>query len=347
MLAIGISSLLMINTAGYNGLIETMNQYKNSSFDIIVYSWKADRNFLGMLKKVDGVIDVYGDYSLHDIHVVGKDERITTIKGVDKSKFSQFWRIDFTDEGKVSQIYEELDTGRNILLPQALEDTLGISKGDFIRLKMDTGEKDYKVIGFFDKYMNSTSTALVSERFLKLDMKADSYNCVFVKANDPEKAAESIRNEFKRNHPYVETKEESIAQSIEANNQSMMLMQGFSVLALIIGSFGVINNLLISFIQRKHSLAVFRSVGMSKKQILSMVFIESLTGGLIGGIIGVIAGSTMIRILVGVGTGMEVSYPVSSFFTYIFCGSLVMLIASISPALKSSKIDLVASLKYE
>ncbi|KUO70856.1 MAG: hypothetical protein APF81_07955 [Desulfosporosinus sp. BRH_c37] len=38
------------------------------------------------------------------------------------------------------------------------------------------------------------------------------------------------------------------------------------------------------------SLAVLRSVGMSKQQIIKMIFIKSLTGGLIGGIIGVIGG---------------------------------------------------------
>lgn len=73
-------------------------------------------------------------------------------------------------------------------------------------------------------------------------------------------------------------------------------MRGFSLLALLIGIFGVFNNLIISFLERRRSLAVLRSVGMSKNQALKMFFIEALTGGLIGGIIGALCGYILISI---------------------------------------------------
>ncbi len=50
-----------------------------------------------------------------------------------------------------------------------------------------------------------------------------------------------------------------------------------------IGIFGVLNNFLISFMERKRYLAIYRSVGMSREQIVKMVFIEGLSGGIIGG----------------------------------------------------------------
>ena len=57
-------------------------------------------------------------------------------------------------------------------------------------------------------------------------------------------------------------------------------MRGFSLLALVIGIFGVFNNLIISFLERQRSIAMLRSIGMSKRQSIKMFFIEALTGGL-------------------------------------------------------------------
>jgi putative ABC transport system permease protein len=124
-------------------------------------------------------------------------------------------------------------------------------------------------------------------------------------------------------------------------------MSGFSMLAIIIGVFGVLNNLLISFLVRKRSLAVFRSMGMSKVQTVKMIVIEALSGGAIGGLVGVVTGTLMIIILAGTNHSKNIHFPFSSYILYVLAGMALMLIASISPALKSSKIDIVSSIKLE
>ena len=68
-------------------------------------------------------------------------------------------------------------------------------------------------------------------------------------------------------------------------------------MSLLIAVLSVMNNLFVSFIKRKHALAVMRSVGMSKIQSIKIVFLEALMGGIIGGVMEVGGGILMISII--------------------------------------------------
>lgn len=346
MLAIGISSLLLFNTASYDNVMSINDMYKDLLYDIEMYVGNADRNVENRLLSIDGVKGVYGDYETYGVEVADSSTRISRIKGIDKTKFLDFWNFEIS--GNVKEIFEKLDEGRNILLTNTLKKKLNLKEGDIIRLNMNGSEKSYKVIGFFDDFTNSKNCGLVSQRFLKMDMHLQDYNVIHIKtAGDAEAVKKSIEKEFIRQRPYLETIDNMQEEYLKSNEQSMMLMTGFSVLAAVIGLFGVLNNLLISFINRKRSLAVFKSVGMSKVQIIKMIFIEALTGGAIGGLLGVITGTLMIVVLAGTSNSGSIHYPVGSYITYVLAGAVVMLVASISPALKSSKLDIIESIKFE
>ncbi|SHI24628.1 ABC transporter permease [Desulfosporosinus lacus] len=346
MLAIGIACLLLINTASYDNVISITDQFKNVSYDIEMYMDKADRNIENRLLSIDGVKEVYGDYEAYRVEIADKNDRISRIKGVDKSKILDFWNINM--EGDIQAEFERLDEGRNILITNTLKEKLNLNEGDLIKLKMKSGEKDYKVIGFFDDFATNKNIGLVSQRFLKADMQLKYYSDIFIKTSqNPEDVLKKIETEFIRLKPYLVTKNELQEEYMSSNQQVTLLMSGFSVLAIIIGVFGVLNNLLISFLVRKRSLAVFRSMGMSKVQTVKMIFIEAITGGAIGGLLGVMAGTLMIVILAGTNNSKDIHFPFSSYIIYVLAGVTLMLMASIIPALKSSKLDIVSSIKLE
>lgn len=346
MLAIGISSLLLFNTASYDNVASITDMHRDALYDIEMYAANADRNMENRLLNIEGVKGVYGDYETYNVEIAGRNERISAIKGVDKTKLTDFWRV--STEGGPADIFDRLDEGRNILLTETLRKKFNVKAGDFLKLKMAGGEKEYRVIGFFDNFMKRENFAFVSQRFLKSDMQLKYYNGIFIKTyGDYDRVKERIEQEFVRQKPYVETKYKQQEEYLESNKQVMLLMNGFSVLSIIIGVFGVLNNLLISFISRKRSLAVFRSMGMSKVQIVKMIFLEAFTGGIIGGLFGVATGTLMIVVLAGASNSGEIHYPVSSYILYVIAGAAVMLAASISPALKSSRLDIISAVKFE
>ena len=346
MLAIGIACLLLINTASYDNVISITDQYKNVLYDIEMSTETADRNLENRLLSIDGVNEVYGDYEAYRVEIVDKNDRISRLKGIDKSKISDFWNIDIN--GNIKDTFERLDEGRNIIITDTLKKKLKLNEGDMIKLKLTSGEKEYKVIGFFTDFANSKNIGLVSQRFLKADMQYKYYSSVFIKTSqNPDDVLKKIETDFIRLKPYLQTITKMQEESMSSNQQMTLLMSGFSILAIIIGVFGVLNNLLISFLVRKRSLAVFRSMGMSKVQTVKMIFIEAITGGVIGGLLGVVTGTLMIVILAGTNNSKDIHFPVSSYIIYVLAGVILMLIASIGPALKSSKLDIVSSIKLE
>lgn len=113
MLAIGISSLLMINTAGYDSAVSINDNYNNTKYDIEVYTGRADRNFARMILGIDGVKDVYGDYSFYHVELAGRKEYISEVTGIDKAKFMDFFKLDMDGDPKAA--FDKLEEDRNIL----------------------------------------------------------------------------------------------------------------------------------------------------------------------------------------------------------------------------------------
>ncbi|NLM48752.1 MAG: FtsX-like permease family protein [Epulopiscium sp.] len=219
---------------------------------------------------------------------------------------------------------------------------------------MKKGERKYTVLGFFNALtlMYNGQYALIAQKYYKNDMDSPFYDELALKTSkDPEEMVEILNKKFKRNYPYINSVNQLRKDIMQSNSQMMGLLQGFSFMTVIIGIFGVLNNLLISFLERKRQLAIMRSIGMEKKQNTKMLFIESLTGGLIGSITGVIGGIfvnyVIEHLLEAMNLPMNIHLSPSLFVSSFIIGTMVMVMASISPNLKSSKYNIIEAIKYE
>ena len=69
----------------------------------------------------------------------------------------------------------------------------------------------------------------------------------------------------------------------------MHLSPGFTPVKLLEGAGGgVINNLLINYIQKRRTLATYKSIGPSNRQNRKMTLIEGFSSGLIGAVIAIV-----------------------------------------------------------
>lgn len=347
LLAIGISALLMINTVSYSTARELTNFYRDFNFQIWFWTWQADRGIESILRSVDGVTSTYGIYTANAVEITNRNDRINLLHGANPHKYLEYHTLDLDPA-----LLAELDTGRKILLTNTLRERLQVKKGDVLTLKTARGERDYQVIGFFDSLMWNGNFALIGERFIKMDMGKQYYDDLFVKTNkDPELVREAIKTRLARRSPFVITLAQMAKDNQQANDRILRVMQGFSLLALVIGIFGVFNNLIISFLERQRALAMLRSLGMSKAQSIKMFFAEALTGGLIGGVVGALCGYRLNTITPLVIKALLGGLPIFHFFplylSAVLAGLLIMVTASASPAFKASRLDIVSTIKYE
>lgn len=127
-----------------------------------------------------------------------------------------------------------------------------------------------------------------------------------------------------------------------------LYMGGFAIglITLLGAGIGVMNIMLVSVSERTREIGVRKSVGATRKAIVSQFLMETIFICQIGGIIGMILG-------IGVGNLMAVwieTEPVVPLWSVAggFIGMLIVgLIFGVYPAYKASKLDPIESLRYE
>ncbi len=351
LLSIAISSLLMITTISNSVLTEVASFYtRNARFDIYMSQDSADRSFEQSLLTVDGVREVCGNYNIHGVKIAGRDDKIGSIYGINTNKFPDYFNLDV--QGDSETLFDALNNERCMIMASALQEKLGVNEGEYLTLKMGKGGAAYKIIGFQNSLLDNGSNVLIADKYFKADTGIQTYTEIYIKADkDPNATVEAIKNKFARNKPYVITLTQMEQENFEINSSVFLSMEAFAWLTLIIGIFGIINNYLISFIERKRSLAMYRSVGMSRRQIVKMMIAESLTGGLIGGIMGIFSGLMMIflipYLMKSINFKIAVTLDPFTLILSFLIGVVVTLIGSISPIVKSSRLNLIEALKYE
>lgn len=350
LLAIGISCILMTNIVSGSVGKEVLNAFHICKYDIMLKYSNADDKFIHELEKIKGVDKINAVYAASDVQVEGTKSKIATVQGVDIDTFNQY--LDLRYEGDAKDHFNEFKENNGAFVSTIIRDRFGIKEGDSIELKLNNKNYSYKVLGFYNTLMFDGDYAIISADNLKKNMNTDKYNNIFIKTNgDPDDVVSAIKEQYSQESFWISTVQSMIDAQIDSNKELFIVLYGFSIIALLIGILGVVNNLIISFIERKRSFAIYRSIGMSKSQLVKMVFIESITGGIIGSVFGILAGILLLYgvyyALIAMELPMNYYYTASTFIITLIGGILVTLFASISPMLKSSKLNIIESIKYE
>ncbi|MCW3488509.1 FtsX-like permease family protein [Dethiobacter alkaliphilus] len=352
LLALGIASLLIVNMVSFSVVEEVSNTFtRNIGYHVNIRGNQIDNRILNQAAAVEGVTEVYANYYHYGVNLVDRDGWINFHVPTGPRFFEHMTNLGIS--GDEEELLADLNAGRNIVVTTIFRDTHGLEIGDTLTMEMSSGSREYTVIGFIETLMENGNFALIGSRYHKFDMRPQYYSALSMMVSGTQDEVKERLEERFRNYPNLEihTMEEWEERNHAANAQLFDILQGFSILTLIIGIFGVLNNLVISFIERKRALAVLRSIGMSKKQIVKMIFVESLTGGIIGGCIGVLGALHMLSVmpymLRAIAAPIPITYSPTLLLIALLSGVVIMVIASVSPALKSSRLNIVESLKYE
>jgi putative ABC transport system permease protein len=350
LLAIGISAFFMINTASEAVLSTISNLYKDYNFEILIYGDRMERNMLSSLSAVNGVNTVLGVYEVSNVNTADSNKRINLIRGIDTDNFFDFMNIDILGDRDV--LLKRLNTERTIIITNTLRDTLRVNINDVITLNMISGMREYRVIGFFDSIEKYGSYALVSDIFLKSDMRLNYYNTAFIKTmGDTGNCETDIRRNYAQQHMQTCTVEQLTLNDLKVNKSTLSIMKGFVLISLLIGSIGLINNFVISYIERLRSFAILRSIGMDIVQNIKVIIIESLTVGMLGSIMGLLTGMLLSGIVPNIlkANGFLVTVKFSPVFILVcfIVGILITILSSLIPAKMSTKLSIINAIKYE
>jgi putative ABC transport system permease protein len=171
--------------------------------------------------------------------------------------------------------------------------------------------------------------------------------------------ADSIRARLAQSLPgslQVQTAEEQDRFTLDGLKSFVSFIQVFLLvfggIAVFVGAFTIYNTLSITVAQRSRELALMRSLGATRRQVLRSVVAEALLLGSVASAIGVGAGVGLAKLLSGVlaSAGLDLPetgtvFAARTVIVSLLVGVVVTVLAGLGPALRATRVSPVTALR--
>ena len=311
---------------------------------------------------VPGVERAYGEVVADGARVVGPNGKVIVNQG--PPTLGVAWRDHDT--------LTELRSGRGPQAPDEVAINAGLAKrGDFQlgqRLEILTlqPKKAFTLVGIFgytgnrDTLGGETSVAFTEPVAQELVLGTPgAYTNVIVQARDGVDLAAlqaavraAVGDTFD-----VKTRDEVAKEQASDVSQFVGVVQnvllGFAGVALFVGIFLILNTFSILVAQRTGELALLRSLGASRRQVIGSVLLEAVIIGIVASTIGFFAGMGVAAALKALMQsfsgatfpGAWLVIPASAVVASYLVGVLVTVVAALLPALRASRVAPVEALR--
>ena len=245
------------------------------------------------------------------------------------------------------------ELGDDLLVHESTLEANGWAVGDSISVAYDgVGEQSTRIAGTFTDL--TFAEYVIAEDVFSTNIGDDQITIAFARLADGvtleegQAAADAALAEF----PNIDmnTKSDQIAEAEAQVDQLVTLFTGLLSLALVIALLGIANTLALSIVERTREIGLLRAVGMLRRQVRQMVRWEALITAVFGAVLGVIIGTGIgygvVASLADDGLG-SFSLPAVQLLVWIAVAGVAGLIASIGPARKAAKLDVLKAISYE
>lgn len=312
------------------------------------------------VKSVAGVASAVGEVQ-GSARPIGKNGKVITTSGSPRFGFN------WTGTGQ-----EKIRDGRapsaddEVALGGFLASTGGFQVGDDISLLTLEPKKTFKVTGIYeyaggrDSLGGELSVAFTEPVAQQLLLgKKDAFSGITVTAA-PGITDEALRDavaarmgsayDVKTGAVLAKEQADQINEGLKFFNYVLL---GFAGIALFVGIFIILNTFSIIVAQRTRELALLRSMGASRGQVIGSVVLEALVIGLIASVVGLGAGVGVGALLATIfssvgGSSLQlagIGVPMSAIISSFAVGMVVTVVAAVMPALRASRIAPVAAMR--
>jgi putative ABC transport system permease protein len=275
----------------------------------------------------------------------------TPITGIDPATVNSVLKLKW-DRGGADSLSGLTDS--QVLLDANWAKSHDVGVGGKVTFTTPAGKHPtYQVTGTFKTQAGLTSPVILSSGTLTAQW--DSKNLAFVMAaGDKGVDADELA---KRADVALKTFPQTDALSIDqfkdkqaqAVNQLLGLVFALLALSVIVALLGIVNTLALSVHERTRELGMLRAVGMSRWQVRRMVTIESVITAGIGAILGTVLG-VVFSIIVSrplADEGFVFVLPVFSLIAFFVLAAIAGVVASIPPARRAAKVDVLRAVTTE
>jgi putative ABC transport system permease protein len=322
---------------------------------------------LGAVKDVSGVARAEGGVFENGVQIVGKDGKIIGTQGA--PAFGSNWSGD-RDLSPFRLIEGRgPEKSGEVAIDSQSADKAGLAVGGTVKLTTPGATLTDTVVGIF-RY--GTSGNLAGASIVTFDLRtaqqvllggADAYTSIDVKADPGISQSElagrvTAAGQVQAGKLKVQTGKDAADQQAKQITDGLQFFSAFLLIfagiALVVGSFIILNTFSMLVAQRTRELALLRALGASRRQVTRSVLGEALVVGLLGATVGLGVGVLLSVGLRGLFSLIGIDLPGgalvvrgSTVLAAYAVGVVVTLIAAYLPARRASRISPVAALRAD
>ena len=133
-------------------------------------------------------------------------------------------------------------------------------------------------------------------------------------------------------------------------NNVLVVISVFLGFSFVVALLGIANTLALSIFERTREIGLLRAIGMKRKQVRGMIYIEGFIIGIFGSVLGIILGVAYGRVLVQVIPDefiSEFAIQPGQIILYGIIGGIIGLVSTLFPAIRAGRIDILRSISQE
>jgi putative ABC transport system permease protein len=231
----------------------------------------------------------------------------------------------------------------------------GLEVGDRFRLLSQTRHQpSFEVVGEFASKLGVFGSVLITQASMAREFGQTQDTIDFIETAPGADAAKTqalLSGLVEKAFPVAEVlNQQELKESREEQvDQLVNLVYALLFLAILISLFGIANTLALSIHERTRELGMLRAIGMSRRQVRTMIRYEAVITALIGAILGMVLGLIFAALIAQPlkDEGFTLSYPIGSLIGLLVFSAILGVIAAIPPARRASRLDVLESLQYE
>ncbi len=238
---------------------------------------------------------------------------------------------------------------------------LGYAIGDTVPVLSATGATNFTLVGTVrfgdDNNLQGATLAYITEDAAHTMVGEDGYQTIAVKLADGANADAVVDgiNQVLPDGTRAITGEDKAAEQAAEFDSALQYIDiftlAFAFIALFVGSYIIVNTFRIIVTQRTREFGLLRAIGMSGRQVTTMILLEALVVAIVASTLGILTGWLL---AVGLGALLElVSGPIfgplvvpwtAVLWSYVL-GTLVTLVSALAPAVHAARISPMEALR--
>ncbi|MCK4552110.1 MAG: FtsX-like permease family protein [Tenericutes bacterium] len=351
LLAIGLGAIFMINSFSNDVGPAVEEEYELAQYDMLIQNETIDNDFILEIENIDGVDHVYITGSAHNVETTN-GFILPYLDSIDPNMYAEYgW--DIIGDGVSLETINTFNTSNAIIVNEFIAKKYELEINDTVEIINNGITTELTIVGTYQSIMFNGVMSYISHDTFASIFGTDTLNTIYINSiDDVETVRKNIKESYNLGVLPIDTLKELKDTNEESNKMLFSLLTGISLLAMLIGAIGIINNFTVSFISRRKLVGSLRSLGLSKTGTIKLFMIESLMVGMIGSILGVLFGIMFYHFMGFVVEGMNINSDLQTYdmliMLYIFLSGLILsIITSVLPSINMSRRNIVNEIKYE